>query len=75
MAEYTYKAFISYSWADTKWGKWFQQAVETYRTPKALIEKHAGMRGTFFAVLPSLHSQPISTASEPRLDSVNITGT
>lgn len=44
MAEYTYKAFISYSWADTKWGKWLQQAVETYRTPKALIEKHAGMR-------------------------------
>ncbi|NNE49201.1 MAG: toll/interleukin-1 receptor domain-containing protein [Altererythrobacter sp.] len=44
MAEYTYKAFISYSWADAKWGKWLQQAVETYRTPKALIEKHAGMR-------------------------------
>jgi tetratricopeptide (TPR) repeat protein len=44
MAQYTYKAFISYSWADAKWGKWLQQAVETYRTPKALIEKHAGMR-------------------------------
>ncbi|RGP40945.1 Non-specific serine/threonine protein kinase [Altererythrobacter insulae] len=42
--EYTYKAFISYSWADAKWGKWLQHAVETYRTPKALIEKHAGMR-------------------------------
>ena len=44
MAEYTYKAFISYSWADAKWGKWLQHAIETYRTPKALIEKHAGMR-------------------------------
>lgn len=44
MVEYTYKAFISYSWADATWGKWLQHAVETYRTPKALIEKHAPAR-------------------------------
>ncbi len=35
--DFRYKAFISYSWADAKWGKWLQQAIETYRTPKKLI--------------------------------------
>jgi len=34
---FRYKAFISYSWADAAWGKWLHHAVETYRTPKALI--------------------------------------
>ncbi len=36
-SEFRYKAFISYSWADAKWGKWLQHAVETYRTPKPII--------------------------------------
>lgn len=44
MTDYTYRAFISYSWADAKWGKWLQHAIETYHTPKSLIEKHAGTR-------------------------------
>ena len=39
MAEYRYKAFVSYSWADAKWGKWLLHAIETYRTPGALIGK------------------------------------
>ena len=39
MAEYKYKAFISYSWADAAWGKWLQHRIETYRTPSALIGK------------------------------------
>lgn len=34
-----YKAFISYSWADRKWGEWAHRALETYKTPKALIGK------------------------------------
>ncbi|MBA4009250.1 MAG: hypothetical protein C0486_10780 [Erythrobacter sp.] len=34
---FRYKAFISYSWADAKWGKWLQHAIETYRTPRALV--------------------------------------
>ena len=44
MSEFRYQAFISYSWTDAKWGKWIQQAIETYRTPKALIgeEKRHG---------------------------------
>jgi len=44
LGDCTYKAFISYSWADAKWGKWLHHAVETYRTPKSLIDKHAGTR-------------------------------
>lgn len=34
---FRYKAFISYSWADAKWGKWLQHGLETYRTPRALV--------------------------------------
>ncbi|WP_166430580.1 toll/interleukin-1 receptor domain-containing protein [Polymorphobacter arshaanensis] len=37
MSEYRYKAFISYSWADAKWAKWLLGAIETYRTPAALV--------------------------------------
>jgi tetratricopeptide (TPR) repeat protein len=39
---YRYKAFISYSWADAKWGKWLQHAIETYRTPRALVGEDKG---------------------------------
>lgn len=34
---YKYKAFISYSHADKKWGSWLHAALETYRTPKHLV--------------------------------------
>ncbi|GJM13686.1 MAG: hypothetical protein DHS20C12_20890 [Pseudohongiella sp.] len=36
---YQYKAFISYSHADNKWGQWLHRAIETYRTPKLLVGK------------------------------------
>jgi tetratricopeptide (TPR) repeat protein len=39
VSDFRYKAFISYSWADAAWGKWLHHALETYRTPKALIGK------------------------------------
>jgi tetratricopeptide (TPR) repeat protein len=39
MPEFRYKAFVSYSWSDGEWGKWLLQAIETYRTPAALIGK------------------------------------
>ena len=39
MTAFRYKAFVSYSWADAAWGKWLHQAIETYRTPAALIGK------------------------------------
>ena len=41
MTDFRYKAFVSYSWADAAWGKWLHHAIETYRTPKALIGKES----------------------------------
>lgn len=32
-----YKAFISYSHRDSKWGEWLHKSLETYRVPKALV--------------------------------------
>lgn len=39
MEQYKYRAFISYSHADEKWGDWLQRALETYRVPEALVGK------------------------------------
>ena len=38
-----YKAFISYSHKDQKWGAWLQRALETYRVPRHLV----GTEGEF----------------------------
>jgi tetratricopeptide (TPR) repeat protein len=43
MAEFRYKAFVSYSWSDAAWGKWLHTALETYRTPAALIGKDGAL--------------------------------
>ncbi len=32
-----YRAFISYSWADRASGEWLHRALESYRTPSALV--------------------------------------
>jgi len=34
---YKYKAFISYSHKDKKWGSWLHRVLEAYRTPKHLV--------------------------------------
>ncbi|WP_169719634.1 TIR domain-containing protein [Psychromonas aquimarina] len=34
MERYKYKAFISYSHRDCKWGAWLHKALETYKIPK-----------------------------------------
>jgi tetratricopeptide (TPR) repeat protein len=36
---FKYKAFISYSHQDRKWGDWLHKALETYTVPKGLGEK------------------------------------
>ncbi len=41
---YKYKAFISYSHADKKWGSWLHAALETYRTPKHLVSEDTPAR-------------------------------
>ncbi|MCP4369799.1 MAG: TIR domain-containing protein [Deltaproteobacteria bacterium] len=35
--ERKYKAFISYSHRDTKWGEWLRKALEKYRVPNSLV--------------------------------------
>ena len=35
--DYKYKAFISYSHRDKKWGSWLHRVLEAYRTPKHLV--------------------------------------
>ena len=37
---YKYKAFISYSHHDTKYGNWLHKTLDTYRIPKELIERY-----------------------------------
>ncbi len=37
MAEYKYKAFISYSHADEKWARWLHRSLESYKPPKYLV--------------------------------------
>ena len=35
--EFKYKAFISYSHRDEKWGQWLHRGIERYRVPKAIV--------------------------------------
>jgi len=51
LATYKYKAFISYSWSDKRWGGWLHRALETYRPPAAVAA------GSAAGTAPSL--QPI----------------
>lgn len=37
MDEFKYRAFISYSHADTRWATWLHRALESYRPPKELV--------------------------------------
>ena len=39
MKDFKYRAFISYSHADERWGDWLQRALESYRVPDALVGK------------------------------------
>jgi tetratricopeptide (TPR) repeat protein len=39
LTQYRYKAFITYSHKDKKWGDWLHRALETYRVPYGLVGK------------------------------------
>ena len=52
MTEFRYKAFISYSWADAAWGKWLHHALETYRTPAALVGKDGALGPVAARLIP-----------------------
>ncbi|NNC60025.1 MAG: toll/interleukin-1 receptor domain-containing protein [Erythrobacter sp.] len=53
MADFRYKAFISYSWANAEWGNWLHRSIETFRVPAGLV----GEDGEFGPVPPRL--QPL----------------
>ena len=36
-SDFRYRAFLSYSHADRKWGRWLMRKLETYRVPKRLV--------------------------------------
>jgi len=37
MRNYRYRAFVSYSHADSRWGNWLHRTLETYRVPRKLV--------------------------------------
>ena len=41
MGNYHYKAFISYSHKDHKWGGWLHRRLERYRLPKGFAKSHS----------------------------------
>ncbi len=45
MGNYHYKAFISYSHKDHRWGRWLHRRLESYRIPKHLLEASGGSIG------------------------------
>jgi len=45
---FKYKAFISYSHQDKKWGDWLHKKLETYKVPKILV----GTQTPFYKYLP-----------------------
>ena len=45
--QFKYKAFISYSHRDEKWGQWLHRGIEKYRIPKAIMG-----RDTFYGAVP-----------------------
>lgn len=44
MGNYHYKAFISYSHKDQRWGGWLHRRLERYRLPKHLIKNEESVR-------------------------------
>jgi len=45
LGNYHYKAFISYSHKDHRWGRWLHRRLESYRIPKHLLEASGGSIG------------------------------
>ncbi|MBR2663604.1 MAG: toll/interleukin-1 receptor domain-containing protein [Clostridia bacterium] len=42
MDEFNYDAFISYSHADMKWGRWLQKKLETFKVPRETAKDRPG---------------------------------
>jgi|GEM_PF-3593266 len=42
-----YRAFISYSHKDKKWGRWLHRALERYRAPRGMTDRPGSIRPVF----------------------------
>jgi len=62
-ADFKYRAFISYSHRDRKWGERLHRWLETYRTPKHLVGKagaHGPIPGRLFPIFRDRDELPVS---------------
>jgi len=57
-----YKAFISYSHSDARWGAWLHNALESYRTPKRL-QREVSLHGAVPATLSPIFRDQEELAS------------
>ena len=57
-----YKAFISYSHKDEKFGKWLHKALEKYKIPKELRKDHPHLPKSLFPIFRD--REELSTSSD-----------
>ena len=63
-SSFKYKAFISYSHQDKKWGDWLHKALETYRVPRGLAGKetaYGAVPARLFPVFRDREELPTAT--------------
>ena len=55
MSEKHYKAFISYSHQDEKFGKWLHKSLENYKMPKQLKEDYPKLPNKLFPIFRDIY--------------------
>ncbi len=63
METFKYRAFISYSHKDERWGKWMHRKLESFRVPSQLIgkrTKHGVIPGRLFPIFRDREELPSS---------------
>ena len=66
-----YRAFISYSHSDRRWGEWLHRALETYTPPKHLIGRKTGtgtVPARFTPVFRDRDELPSASSLESKVD-------
>jgi tetratricopeptide (TPR) repeat protein len=65
MAEFRYKAFISYCHKDEAWAKWLHRALESYRVPRKLVGKQTSAGEVAARIRPVFRDRDdLSSASD-----------
>jgi tetratricopeptide (TPR) repeat protein len=66
-----YRAFISYSHADQKWGRWLHRALESYRTPKHLPSHNVGTKSVPSRLTPIFRDREEFASSHDLSERIN----